>query len=433
MIGVLVATALPRAALADEGWASLSATAAKAVAGDQRTELGPGGAMQLTVRQALGARLSLQVEGTALALLHGQAPRDPSLAARPDASLFGVAAGVALRPFGRRGTGVASGLWLDANGGVATTGGLTRPLVDSHVGWDLRAGSSLAIGPTAGFVFVPQPQSDVRPDAASIALLGLRITAVSDVPKVEMLAPLAPLDLPPRDRDGDGIPDDKDACPDQPEDRDGFEDEDGCPDPDDDRDGVLDAFDRCPREAEDRDGFEDQDGCPDPDNDQDGIPDVRDKCPNEPETVNGFEDDDGCPDEVGMRATTSEIKVDDRIQFEIDKATLTVGSRAVVARLAKLLVAHPEYSLVSIEGHADDRGTEKYNEQLSERRAQAVRDVLVKGGVGAARLATVGYGESRPRVQGANLTARAENRRVEFKIVSRARDDDGRTSAGGAR
>ena len=129
------------------------------------------------------------------------------------------------------------------------------------------------------------------------------------------------------DRDGDGIIDDVDACPSDPEDFDGFADDDGCPDPDNDRDGITDAHDscpnvpgpppdgcpksgrqdrdgdgildnndRCPDDPEDKDGFQDEDGCPDPDNDRDGIPDVKDKCPNEPETMNGFQDDDGCPD-----------------------------------------------------------------------------------------------------------------------------------------
>jgi OOP family OmpA-OmpF porin len=134
------------------------------------------------------------------------------------------------------------------------------------------------------------------------------------------------------DRDGDGLKDDVDKCPDDPEDFDGFEDEDGCPEPDNDRDGILDEDDKCPLIPEDKDGFqdedgcpegdkndrdgdgildnvdkcpddpedfdqfEDEDGCPDPDNDQDGILDVDDLCPNDPEDKDGFEDEDGCPD-----------------------------------------------------------------------------------------------------------------------------------------
>jgi OOP family OmpA-OmpF porin len=81
--------------------------------------------------------------------------------------------------------------------------------------------------------------------------------------------------LPRSDNDGDGIPDALDKCPNDPEDKDGFQDEDGCPDPDNDHDGIPDNLDKCPNEPEDFDGFQDQDGCPDPDNDGDGIPDKR--------------------------------------------------------------------------------------------------------------------------------------------------------------
>ena len=101
------------------------------------------------------------------------------------------------------------------------------------------------------------------------------------------------------DRDGDGIKDDVDKCPDDPEDHDDFEDEDGCPDPDNDRDGILDKDDKCPNEPETKNGFEDADGCPDSldlDRDGDGIPDRVDKCPDDPEDKDGFEDADGCPD-----------------------------------------------------------------------------------------------------------------------------------------
>ncbi len=115
------------------------------------------------------------------------------------------------------------------------------------------------------------------------------------------------------DSDNDGIPNKYDLCPNDPEDKDGFQDQDGCPDPDNDSDGICDPWvmekgeqakyakvchgsDKCPNVAEDRDGFEDEDGCPDPDNDKDGIPDKLDKCPNDPEDMDGFEDNDGCPD-----------------------------------------------------------------------------------------------------------------------------------------
>jgi OOP family OmpA-OmpF porin len=101
-----------------------------------------------------------------------------------------------------------------------------------------------------------------------------------------------------QDTDGDGIPDSLDKCPREPEDFDGVDDQDGCPDltRDRDGDGIPDELDQCPDQPEDKDGFEDQNGCPDPDNDQDGILDVADRCPLQPEDRDGFEDEDGCPD-----------------------------------------------------------------------------------------------------------------------------------------
>ena len=100
----------------------------------------------------------------------------------------------------------------------------------------------------------------------------------------------------PVDRDHDGLIDDIDQCPDQPEDKDGFEDKDGCPDIDNDNDGIADTVDACPLTPEDIDGFEDKDGCPDLDNDKDGVLDSKDKCPLQPEDKDGFDDKDGCPD-----------------------------------------------------------------------------------------------------------------------------------------
>jgi hypothetical protein len=115
------------------------------------------------------------------------------------------------------------------------------------------------------------------------------------------------------DKDKDRIPDDIDKCPAAAEDKDLFQDNDGCPDPDDDNDAVCDpiitesnrlgefvgvckGLDKCPNQAEDKDGFEDEDGCPDLDNDKDGIADKFDKCPMDPEDMDAFEDADGCPD-----------------------------------------------------------------------------------------------------------------------------------------
>jgi OmpA-OmpF porin, OOP family len=101
-----------------------------------------------------------------------------------------------------------------------------------------------------------------------------------------------------KDNDGDGVEGGTDQCPTEPEDRDGYEDGDGCPDNDNDLDNIADKADKCASAAEDMDTFEDQDGCPEADNDKDGALDTGDRCPNEAETKNGYKDDDGCPDEA---------------------------------------------------------------------------------------------------------------------------------------
>lgn len=98
-----------------------------------------------------------------------------------------------------------------------------------------------------------------------------------------------------RDQDGDGVANNNDRCPLLAEDRDGFEDDDGCPDMDNDGDKREDGDDKCPNEAEDLDGFQDDDGCPEADNDNDGFLDADDRCPTYPEDGKAPYADDGCP------------------------------------------------------------------------------------------------------------------------------------------
>jgi len=219
------------------------------------------------------------------------------------------------------------------------------------------------------------------------------------------------------DRDGDGIPDKKDKCPDDPEDKDGFEDLDGCPEPDNDHDGIPDKQDSCPDDAEDKDNFEDSDGCPDPDNDKDQIPDVRDKCPNEPETYNGFQDEDGCPDKGKVIIEGNDIVILDKVQFETGSAKILPGSNGILDAVAATLKGHPEFLVLEVAGHADERSTDDYNLNLTRLRAAAVMDALKSRGVGSSRLVSQGYGEYCPLDPASNPTAWEKNRRVEFKVV----------------
>jgi len=248
------------------------------------------------------------------------------------------------------------------------------------------------------------------------------------------------------DRDGDGIKDDVDKCPNDPEDKDGFEDEDGCPDLDNDKDGIPDIKDKCPNEPEDKDGFEDADGCPDPDNDTDGIPDTADKCPNDPEDKDGFEDADGCPDpdndkdgvpdtadkcpnEAGppdndgcpkkyehIVVTEAKIELKQKIFFETNKAVIMPRSFSLLAEIGQVMQSRATMT-VRIEGHTDSRGKRPHNMTLSQSRADSVRQFLIGLGIETSRMEAKGFGPDQPIETNKTAAGREKNRRVEFFIT----------------
>jgi outer membrane protein OmpA-like peptidoglycan-associated protein len=217
------------------------------------------------------------------------------------------------------------------------------------------------------------------------------------------------------DNDQDGVQDANDKCPNEPEDFDGDLDTDGCPDlvKDSDNDALPDDLDRCPLQSEDIDGYQDDDGCPDLDNDLDGIPDETDKCPTQPETFNGVEDEDGCPDakEIGKQFVLRGIN------FESGRADLTPDSHTVLDQVVASLNAYPDARL-EIRGHTDAQGPAKFNLELSQRRAESVRQYIIKGGIDPSRVTAVGIGEDEPIASNANAEGRALNRRIEFRRLN---------------
>jgi outer membrane protein OmpA-like peptidoglycan-associated protein len=218
----------------------------------------------------------------------------------------------------------------------------------------------------------------------------------------------------PGDRDGDGILDDVDRCPRVAEDKDGFEDEDGCPDPDNDQDGIPDAADKCPNEAEDKDGFEDDDGCPDPDNDHDGILDAADRCPD----VAGIPPD-GCPRKYNLVVVTeTKIELKQTVYFDTNRATIKRVSYALLDDVAQALKDNPRLH-VEVGGHTDSQGNDAFNLRLSQKRAEAVRIYLIKKAITSDRLVARGYGEAVPIADNRTTAGRAQNRRVEFVITAR--------------
>ena len=268
------------------------------------------------------------------------------------------------------------------------------------------------------------------------------------------------------DRDGDGIVDRKDSCPDQAETMNGIDDWDGCPEADRDRDGIPDIVDKCPDRRETRNGYKDEDGCPDKrpkkckplvvydadendepdekpaddeacpepppppppkdapppkDRDRDGVSDTDDKCPDEPENINGNNDDDGCPDEgqgVTVFVSKQKINILEKINFETASAVIKPESFTILDQVSQQLRAHPEVKTLRIEGHTDSVGADDYNMRLSQARAESVKKYLTeKGRIAPERLIAKGYGETRPIASNTTPRGKAQNRRVEFLIV----------------
>jgi len=273
------------------------------------------------------------------------------------------------------------------------------------------------------------------------------------------------------DSDGDGVPDIRDRCPTEAEDKDGFQDNDGCRDPDNDGDGVVDGEDGCPMEKgtakrkgcpepdsdSDGDGVVDgEDGCPsvkgtakrkgcpepDSDSDGDGITNDFDKCPDKP----GPKDYDGCPDTDGDEVPDNEddcpdlfgppenngcpfdsppyvfvesdrIRIKGNVLFETGSAIIQKRSYPLLDEVATVLRKNPTLGPVLIEGHTDNRGSRALNMSLSDKRARSVLEYLVSRGIDRSRLNSAGFGFDRPIATNDTALGRAKNRRVDFRLI----------------
>ena len=178
---------------------------------------------------------------------------------------------------------------------------------------------------------------------------------------------------------------------------------------DKDEDGIKDAADKCPSDPEDKDAFQDTDGCPDPDNDNDGITDDKDKCPNEAETQNGFEDEDGCPDEIPLPKS----QILHGVEFRGGSAELLPQSFAILTNMASTL-KKAKGIRIEIRGYTDSRGSDATNLKVSQLRADAVRNFLVSQGVDSSMLYARGYGEASPIASNNTVAGRQQNKRIEI-------------------
>ncbi|MEO5889700.1 MAG: OmpA family protein [Ferruginibacter sp.] len=204
--------------------------------------------------------------------------------------------------------------------------------------------------------------------------------------------------LPPRDIDGDGILDSLDRCPIVP----GFSKYNGCPIPDTDGDGINDENDSCTTVA----GMLKYHGCPVPDRDLDKVNDEEDLCP---DTV-GLISNHGCPlmtDTLTKQVNTAA----QNIFFITGSYHLSPASYPALDDVVRILYQHPVLKM-DIEGHTDNIGSETANQLLSENRAMAVLDYLVRKGIDKERLHSTGYGASLPIGDNATKVGRSQNRRV---------------------
>lgn len=203
------------------------------------------------------------------------------------------------------------------------------------------------------------------------------------------------------DTDGDGIPDKDDACPEVA----GPKQFNGCPDTD--GDGVPDNVDKCPTVK----GPKENGGCPWPDRDGDGVADKDDKCPD----VKGTVANNGCP-EVSDETIKKLNAYAKTILFNSGKASFQKQTFPVLQSITAILKEYPN-SRFSIEGHTDSDGKDAFNQKLSEERAKAVKDYLIENGIDSDRLSSIGYGESKPIDTNKTAKGKANNRRVEVKLI----------------
>jgi OOP family OmpA-OmpF porin len=205
------------------------------------------------------------------------------------------------------------------------------------------------------------------------------------------------------DADGDSIADTDDMCPNVK----GTKENKGCPDTD--GDGIVDKNDKCPSQV----GPEANGGCPWPDTDGDSVLDKDDKCP----SVAGIASEGGCPEIISNEAKMGIGTFAKAILFNTGKTSFKSGVSAKLDGMLQIMNNFPT-SQFAISGFTDTIGSASNNLKLSENRANAVKDYLVKNGIDASRLTAKGFGEKSPLATNMYKAGRAKNRRVEVKVTN---------------
>lgn len=320
----------PNVALAEDVRVHVAGGAARPVSGAPSRDFGAGGGARATVELPLAAAVGVQGGLGGLLLASGDPPEAGVASKAAGTALFGTV-GARLRPFGAR---RVAGPWVDANGGVAQTGSLTRPVLDAHVGWDFRVSREARwdVGPFVGYTQIVQPDSEVRGDDARVLWAGIQVSLgaperARPAPPAEPARAPAP---PPR----------VEAAQTEPE---------------------VEEVARVEEEA----------------------------C----ETGDG----EGC-EPVTVELVADRIVLDETIHFRFGSPDIQRRSERLVREVARFIERTPDILEISIEGHADAIGSDEVNQRLSEARAASTRAMLIRFGVDASRLKLVGHGKSRLKV-----------------------------------
>ena len=423
--------AAPLSVRAQGAFVTLEVSGAKALTAPQRQEYGLGGAAALALLFPVVPQIAAGIRARGLTLTDAGSTAQTGRMEYGRGTLYLGELVLRLRPFGGGNDRKSGGMFLEGAFGTGVTGRLLRSTYGVGLGWAFPVGN-FTVAPGVRYLQIIQRRDALSDEDARLGLVGIEVAfgdpspppppvqSAKVAPRVSPeVSPAASSAVDMIDQDSDGVADADDPCPAEAEDSDGFEDEDGCPELDNDGDGVADAQDLCANEAEDLDGIEDLDGCPeeDPDGDGDGIADALDLCPTLPEVVNGNDDEDGCPDEGLVELKDDRIVLDGTVLFDMERVRIRSAAQPVLRAIVKLHSQHPEWQKIHVEGHADARGKESYNQRLSERRARQVRTALIRLGIDEAVIESHGYGSSRLRDPRNTDEAHRRNRRVEFVVL----------------
>lgn len=376
---VLLTLAAPSTAAAQERWlVSAGGGLMQAVSDPQLQLFGPGASgtagfyRSLIPWMALGTRFTATVIGN-----NNNLPTAANVAPPGTGGMYTFTLSARLRPIASSEVAARStGLWIEGGAGVGRTGNLWRPTVEGGIGYGISVGA-VVVSPMVRYQQLIEQDNLLSDADGRFVSMGIELTFTDGSDFVPARGPvfisIHPLDM--------------------------------------DNDGLADINDRCPNLAEDKDGFQDDDGCPEHDVDKDGFADAADDCPTEPETENGVNDYDGCPDTGALVVVNGVIIIDDKILFTYGSYRIRSAGLAKLKEMAQGSGAQESWTGLVVEGHADVRGTKAFNQKLSLRRARAVQRALTRYGM-RLPIDAVGFGETRPL----DRSEHSRNRRVEIRV-----------------